>query len=92
MEQDKTKESPLEQIHTIKIADIRVSDDNVRHADPFKDLDELAASIKRHGLHQPVVLRGKPGDPPYELIIGQRRLLACQKILKLAHNSRRVCR
>ncbi len=80
---EKTTESPLEQIHTIKIADIHASDDNVRHADPFKDLDELAASIKRHGLLQPVVLRGNPGEPPFELIAGQRRLLACQKILKL---------
>lgn len=80
---EKNNESPLEKIYTIKITDIHASDDNVRHADPFKDLDELAASIKRHGLLQPVVLRGDPSDPPYELIAGQRRLLACQKILKL---------
>jgi ParB family chromosome partitioning protein len=42
----------------------------------------LAASIEKHGLLQPVVLMGKYGKPPYELISGQRRLLAHQRILK----------
>jgi ParB family chromosome partitioning protein len=79
----KTDESPLQQIYSIKLKDIRISKDNVRNADPLRDLDELAASIKRHGLLQPVVLTGDFGEPPYELITGQRRFLACQKILNL---------
>jgi ParB family chromosome partitioning protein len=77
------KEIPLGEIHEIRLADIHISRDNVRHADPTKDLDELAASIKRHGLLQPVVLKGMYGDPPYELITGQRRFLAHEQILKL---------
>lgn len=79
---NKTDESPLQQIYLIKLKDIQISEDNVRHADPMKELDELAASIERNGLLHPVVLRGEVGSPPYELILGQRRFLAHQRILK----------
>jgi ParB family chromosome partitioning protein len=79
----KTKEIPLEKIHEIPIADIQIGPENVRHTDPTRDLDELAASIKRHGLLQPVVLNGEYGEPPYELISGQRRFLAHQQLKKL---------
>jgi ParB family transcriptional regulator, chromosome partitioning protein len=75
-----TKQSPLQTIHEVSLKDIHISDDNVRHSDATRDLDELVASIKRHGLLQPVVLRGEPGSPPYELITGQRRLLAHQEL------------
>ncbi len=77
-----TKQQPLGTIYEIPLGEIQVSDDNVRHHDPTKDLDELAASIKRHGLLQPVVLNGVYGKPPYELITGQRRFLAHEQILK----------
>jgi ParB family chromosome partitioning protein len=77
-----TKQQPLGTIYEIPLGEIRVSDDNVRHHDPTKDLDELAASIKRHGLLQPVVLNGVHGKPPYELITGQRRFLAHEQILE----------
>jgi ParB/RepB/Spo0J family partition protein len=76
------KEQPLGKIHEIPLDEINVSDDNVRHHEATRDLDELAASIKRHGLLQPVVLNGVYGAPPYELITGQRRFLAHQQILK----------
>lgn len=76
------KEPPLEQIYEISLKDIRISSNNVRLTDPTKDLDELAASIKLHGLLQPVVLLGEYGKPPYELISGQRRFLAHQQILQ----------
>lgn len=65
-----------DRIHKIKLSDIEVSDQNVRLTHQTKDLDELAASIKKHGLLQPVVLIGSYGHPPYELIAGQRRYLA----------------
>ncbi len=82
MSQAKAKEHALEEIHSIPLKVITISADNVRLSDPTKDLDELAASIKKHGLLQPVILKGKYGQPPYELISGQRRFLAHQKILK----------
>jgi ParB/RepB/Spo0J family partition protein len=78
MVQKKLQEQPLEQIHEIDMAEIEISPDNVRHntGNATKDLDELAASIKLHGLLQPVVLIGEIGKPPYQLIAGQRRFLA----------------
>jgi ParB family chromosome partitioning protein len=79
-----TSERPLEHIHDIRLKDITISQDNVRHSDPTRDLEELAASIKKHGLLQPVVLRGSfDENPPYELISGQRRYLA-HKVLNAA--------
>ena len=72
----------LNTIHPIRLKDIRISRENVRKSDETADLDELAASIKKHGLLQPVVLSGVYGNPPYELVSGQRRFLA-HELLKL---------
>jgi ParB/RepB/Spo0J family partition protein len=72
-----------EEIFEIPLSDIRVSDENVRHERADAELDDLAESIKKHGLLQPVVLRGNRTDrPPYELIVGQRRYKAHQKLKK----------
>lgn len=43
-----------------------------------KKLDDLAASIKEHGLLEPLVVRAK-GDERFELIAGERRWRACQR-------------
>lgn len=51
----------LDQIHEIKLGDIEIDKFNVRHSNAMKDLDELAASIKKHNLLQPVVLLGSHG-------------------------------
>lgn len=77
-------DEPLAEIHEVLVSDIRISHDNVResHASTIKDLEGLAASIRRHGLLQPVVLIGEYGKPPYQLISGQRRFLAHEKILR----------
>ncbi len=45
------------------------------------DIDELAASIKEHGLLEPLVVR--PTGSRYELIAGHRRLTACKIISKI---------
>jgi len=42
-------------------------------------LEELANSIKEHGVVQPILVRTIPGGG-YELVAGERRLRACQKI------------
>jgi len=78
----KTDDDSIQQIRAIELGDIYVGEDNVRLTDAKKELDELAASIERNGLLHPVVLKGHYGDPPYELISGQRRFLAHQQILK----------
>lgn len=82
MRNDIDREDPLAKIYDIELSEITISDDNVRHSDPTRDLDELAASIKKHGLIQPVMLRGEYGNPPYQLISGQRRFLAHKNILR----------
>ena len=71
-----------EQIYEIPLKDIEIDKENVRHADTNGELEELADSIKKHGQLQPVVLRGKYGNPPYKVIIGQRRFLAHRRIPK----------
>lgn len=70
----------LDQIYEIKLSDIEVDKSNVRHSNVMKDLDELAASIKKHGLLQPIVLRGIKDKTPYKLIAGQRRFLAHEQL------------
>lgn len=70
---------PYNKIYEIELKDITISDNNVRH-DPDRAIDELAESIKLYGLKQPVTLMGTPGVPTYELIIGQRRLKAHEKL------------
>ena len=56
---------------------IDVSLSNVRKSNLEEGIDELANSIREIGVQQPVMVF-KKGER-YELIIGQRRLLACQK-------------
>lgn len=70
MRKSEFKHLPLEKI------DISLL--NVRKANVEEGIDELASSIKEIGVQQPVVVFQK-GDR-YELIIGQRRYLACKKL------------
>jgi ParB/RepB/Spo0J family partition protein len=69
-----------DKIYDIPLEHIDVSDLNVRRQGQFTDIDELKASIKKHGLLQPVVLLGEIGNPKYKLISGQRRLIAHQQL------------
>lgn len=77
-----TQMRPFEKIYNIPLEDITISTNNVRKSDATKDLDELVASIKKHGLIQPVVLMGQYDNSPYQLISGQRRFLAHEKLEK----------
>lgn len=42
-------------------------------------IDELAASIREHGLLEPIVVRRVPGKDSFEIIAGERRWRASQK-------------
>jgi ParB family chromosome partitioning protein len=42
-------------------------------------LDELAASIKAHGLLEPLVVRQLPGEDRFEIVAGERRWRAAQR-------------
>lgn len=61
----------------IPINAVDISKLNVRTVNKEAGLDELTDSIKTIGIQQPIVVT-KKGDR-YELIIGQRRLLAARK-------------
>lgn len=63
----------------IEIASIHVNENQPRKFFSDEKLAELAASIKEHGVVQPIVVRPvKPGE--YELVAGERRWRACKKI------------
>ena len=72
------------QVHEIPLSDIRLQGINVRSdlnsANSQEALDELAASIKENGLMQPILLRGPEGNKPYDVVVGQRRFLAHQRL------------
>src|SRR5258708_20339011 len=53
---------------------------NPRRNYPEAELDELAASIKEHGIIQPVIVRSLHGaKDAYEIISGERRWRAAQR-------------
>lgn len=64
------------QLREIGVAEIRPAQRNARRAFNREKLAELAASIREHGVIQPVVVRPVQGGG-YELIAGERRWRAC---------------
>ena len=62
----------------IAVDKIYISKGNVRKRGVEKDVDELVENIRRIGLLHPVIVFG--ADDKYELIVGQRRFLACKKL------------
>lgn len=54
----------------------------VRLRDVSKDIDELADSIRKVGLLEPIVVCPTDDEDKYEIILGQRRFLACQELGK----------
>jgi len=62
----------------VKLNKIRLSEANVRKLNKKEKIDELAESIKKYDLLQPVVVYERGGR--FELIIGQRRLLAFKEL------------
>ena len=62
------------------IVDLDPNPRNPRRDFVVEDLEELAASIRTHGLVQPIAVRRKPGDGSrFEIIAGERRWRAAQR-------------
>ncbi len=61
----------------ISIAEITPNSEQPRKEFNHQDLEDLVASIKKHGILQPLVVTEK-SDGGYELIAGERRLRASQ--------------
>lgn len=73
-------------VQKIKIEEIAISGTNPRKRFDPESIDELAESIKKNGLIQPITLRpvepGKNGTSKfhkYEIVAGERRYRACTK-------------
>lgn len=66
----------IDRIHLVPLANIRPNPENHRKKIKEDEVKELAQSIKKSGLLQPVTLRAKDGF--YEIVIGERRCLACK--------------
>ncbi len=71
---------PANTILTVPVGDIVPNPQQPRSSIAVETLDELAASIREHGIIQPlIVMRARPTDAaPYQLIAGERRWRAAQ--------------
>ena len=67
-------------ISNLEISAIQPNPDQPRHNIDDETIDELAASIKEKGIIQPIVVKKKDDSEHYELICGERRLIAAQKV------------
>ena len=66
-----------ERIEHIKIIDIEPNRDQPRKTFDSEAIDELAESIKRYGVIQPIIVNKK--DDYYEIVAGERRWRASKK-------------
>lgn len=70
----------MKNITSLNLSEI-IPGDNDRTVFDKNDLDELAASIKEHGLIQPITVRildSETTDPIYQIVAGERRFRACR--------------
>ena len=64
-------------VATLSVIDIRPNPDQPRRHFSDEKLDELAASIAKHGIIQPIVVR--PFQGGYQIVAGERRWRAAQR-------------
>ncbi len=69
---------PGESIQIIPLAKLRPNPDQPRKTFPEVSIDELAQSIKKHGLLQPIIAEPSGADS-YIIIAGERRFRAAQR-------------
>ena len=80
--EQKTTDKPKEftQSNLISISDISRNPYQPRQSFSEEKLEELANSIKKIGIIQPIAVRpNKSGDGKYEIVAGERRWLAAQR-------------
>ena len=68
------QETPQDAIENIKLTELHANPYQPRKVFDQEALDELAASIKEHGVIQPIIV--KKGIKGYEIIAGERRVKA----------------
>ena len=64
----------------IPLDDLVIGKGQARVSNVDKDLDELVESIKKVGLLEPILVAPQEDSEKYEIILGQRRFLAHQKL------------
>lgn len=74
MEEKILTETPKEEITNVKIAELRSNPYQPRQVFDQNALEELASSIKEHGVFQPIII--KKSIKGYEIIAGERRVKA----------------
>jgi ParB family chromosome partitioning protein len=72
-----SKENIMKLQH-IELSQLKISPANVRRHGAAEELDALIASIRSLGVIQPLLVR--PNCEGFEVVAGQRRLLACQAL------------
>lgn len=70
----------MDEVKEIKLDDIVISTGQVRVRDVGKEIDELAASIQKLGLLEPIVVCPAEKNGKYEILTGQRRFLAHKQL------------
>ena len=58
---------------------LRPNPDQPRQGVEDANLDELAGSIRTHGVIQPIVVTTRDGEPGFEIVAGERRWRAAQR-------------
>ena len=79
---EKPKHKPLEikQLNTVSISDLSRNPYQPRQNFSEEKLEELANSIRKNGIIQPIAVRpSKSKDGKYEIVAGERRWLAAQR-------------
>lgn len=76
MEEKILTETPKEEITNVKISELRSNPYQPRQVFKEEALQELADSIKEHGVFQPIII--KKSIKGYEIIAGERRVKASQ--------------
>jgi ParB family transcriptional regulator, chromosome partitioning protein len=70
----------IEKVIEIPLDSLFVGKGQVRVSEVGKDIDELASSIAKIGLLEPIVVSPPDEDGQYEILTGQRRFLAHQRL------------
>ena len=74
LEEKIVEETPKEEIVEIRIDELRSNPYQPRKVFDEETLNELAASIKEHGIFQPIIV--KRSIKGYEIVAGERRVRA----------------
>lgn len=68
------------ELHHIPLEQLSIAPINARTHGATEQLDTLAASIRAQGVLQPLLVRPGSQGQGFEIVAGQRRFLACQRL------------